>query len=95
MKFNCCTEFCVSNSELHKHTYSIVLTELHEHAYTVLLLLWYKYALFTNKVWEFNYSIAPPSYIRVSLSISELHQRAYSHCSLSWCEKGIAYQQVI
>ena len=35
-----------------------------------------------------------PSFVHVSLSISELHEQAYSHCSLLWCEKGV-YQQVI
>ena len=41
------------------------------------------------------HSIALPSFVQVSLSTSELHQRAYSHCSLLWCEMGIVYQQVI
>ena len=45
------------------------------------ILLWYERVLFTNKVWEFN-SIAQPSFVRVSLSISELHKHAYSHFSL-------------
>ena len=39
------------------------------------------------------HSIAQPSFVHVSLSISELHEHAYSHCSLLWCEKGIVYQQ--
>ena len=39
--------------------------------------------------------IAQPSFVHVSLSISELHEHAYSHCSLLWCEKGIVYQQVV
>ena len=43
--------------------------------------------MFTNKEWEFNllqglHSIAQPSFVRVSLSISKLHEHAYSHCSL-------------
>ena len=33
--------------------------------------------------------------MHLSLSISELHQRTYFHCSLLWCEIGIVYQQVI
>ena len=41
------------------------------------------------------HSIAQPGFVRVSLSISELHEHAYSHCSLLWCEKGTVYQQVI
>ena len=41
------------------------------------------------------HSIAQPSFVHVSLSISELHEHAYSHCSLLWCEKDIIYQQVI
>ena len=54
----------------------------------------------SNKVWEFSllqglHSIALPSFVRISLSISELHQCAYSHCSFLWCEKCIVYQQVI
>ena len=40
------------------------------------------------------HSIAQPSFVHVSLSISELYEHAYSHCSLLWCEKGIVYQQV-
>ena len=66
---------------------SVPFTELHKHAYTILLLFWYRCVLFTNKVWEFNllqglHSIAQPSFVHVSLSISELHVRehAYSHC---------------
>ena len=39
--------------------------------------------------------IAQPSFAYVSLSISELHEHAYYHCPLLWCEKGIVYQQVI
>ena len=78
---------------------SVPITGLHEHAYTVLLLLWYEYALFTNKVWKFNllqglHSIAPPSFVCVSVSISELHQRAYSRCSLLWCKKVLFTNQL-
>ena len=39
------------------------------------------------------HSIAQPSFVHVSFSISELHEHAYSHCSLLWYEK--VYQQVI
>ena len=33
------------------------------------------------------HSIALPHFVRVSLSISELHEHVYSHCSLLWCKK--------
>ena len=32
--------------------------------------------------------------MHVSLSMSELHEHAYSHCSLLWCENGIVYQSI-
>ena len=36
----------------------------------------------------YSLAIAQPSFVRVSLSISELiHEHAYFHCSLLWCEK--------
>ena len=40
------------------------------------------------------HSLAQPSFVYVSLSISELHEQAYFHCSFLWCEKGV-YQQFI
>ena len=39
--------------------------------------------------------VCSTKFVQVSLSVSELHEHAYSHCSLLWCEKGIGYQQVI
>ena len=41
------------------------------------------------------HSITLPSFLHVSLSISELHQRTYYQPSLLWCQKGIVYQHVI
>ena len=40
-------------------------------------------------------SIILPSFVLVSLSISELHEHASSHCSLLWYEKDFVYQQII
>ena len=42
------------------------------YVYTILLLMW---LLFTNKLWTLvKYSIPLPNFVRVSLSISELHE---------------------
>ena len=54
--------------------------------------------LFITKLWTlvkgFLHSIALLNFVRVSLSISELHEVAYPHCSLLWYEKGFVYQQI-
>ena len=54
----------------------------------------YKCVLSTNKLWELNllqgmHSMAQLSFVRKSLFISELHEHAYSHCSLLWCKMGV------
>ena len=36
-----------------------------------------------------------PNIVCIGLFISELQERASSHCSLLWYEKGIVYQQMI
>ena len=47
---------------------------------------WHSIAL-PNIVYIYNMSVFPLA--------SELHERAPSHCSLLWYEKGIVYQQII
>ena len=32
------------------------------------------------------------SFMHPSILVRELHEDAYSHCSLLWCENGIVYQ---
>ena len=55
-----------------------------------MLLLWSKCVLFTNKMWEFIW-FTFSCLTNVGLSISELHEHAYSYCSLLWCEKFTRY----
>ena len=76
----------------HCTCYSIPFTELHEHACTVLLLLWYEHVLFTNKVISYKVYILllnQVSCMSVFPLESYIHERAYSHRSLMWWEKGI------
>ena len=62
-------------------------------SYTNIMLLW---LLFTKKLWKLlKHSTALPNFVHVSLSISELHENASSHCSLLWYEKAFVYQQII
>ena len=59
--------------------------------------MFFKNALFTNKLWEFvvrfQHSTAVPNIVYISLFLSELEERVSSHCSLLWYTKGIVYQQ--
>ena len=72
--------------------YGVCQCSLHFPSYTILLLLRYERVL--SKYENFNlfqglHSIAQPSFVLVSLYISELYGHTYFHCSLLWCEKGI------
>ena len=68
-------------------------TELHKYVYVFDVVIVYQQIMKSFE--RFLHSIALPNFVHVSLSISELHENASSHCSLLWYEKAFVYQQII
>jgi hypothetical protein len=63
---------------------SVLFTELHERAHTVLVLLIRMCIVYQQSM---GILFALLHFMRVSLSISKLHECASSHCSLLWYKR--------
>ena len=72
---------------------SVPFTELHVHAYIYCIaFVVVRMCIVYQQSTRFTHSLVLLSFVRVSLSISELHECASSHCCLLWYEKAIVYQ---